>query len=157
WRGCADIAVAEAPRMPRTSEFSRLVLSGLACAGRGAPAALNVLEPLAAEAVALPGALADHRVPLHPNPMGLAGEGGDKATVDRWGNRWLAELDARKPSSDDERSALDIARVDAMRIMHAPQRVLPALIASERAMPGNYNASLRLAQAYLEAKRYDDA
>jgi predicted Zn-dependent protease len=38
-----------------------------------------------------------------------------------------------------------------------PSRVLPALMASERAMPDNYNASLRLAQMAVEAKRYDDA
>jgi predicted Zn-dependent protease len=66
-------------------------------------------------------------------------------------------LDSTKPINDDERSALDIARVDAAKLMGEPARVLPALIASEKAMPGNYNASPRLAQMELAANRYDEA
>ena len=73
----------------------------------------------------------------------------------RWGEEWLAELDATRPADDDERSALDIARVDAARVMGQPLRVLPDLIASEKAMPGNYNASLRVAQMQLAAGRRD--
>jgi thioredoxin-like negative regulator of GroEL len=158
WRTCADIAVAEAPRMPRNAAFSRLVLSGLSCANaESSAAALKVLEPLAVEAVALPSTLRDHRFQLYQRLMYIAGKRGDNAAVNRWGDRWLAELDATKPSTDDERSALDIARVDAASVMHAPQRILPALQASERAMPRNYNASLRLAQTLVDAKRYDDA
>jgi hypothetical protein len=57
----------------------------------------------------------------------------------------LAEVDATPPRGDDERSALDIARVDAARVMNTPLRVLPALVASEKAMPNNFNASLRVA------------
>jgi tetratricopeptide (TPR) repeat protein len=82
---------------------------------------------------------------------------GDRATVSRWGERWLNELDATKPANDDERSALDVARVDAASVLGDPMRVLPALIASEQAMPNNYNASLRLAQMANEAKQYDEA
>ena len=53
-------------------------------------------------------------------------------------------------------SALDIARVEAADALHDPERVLPALIASDRAAPDNYVASLRLAQVELDAKRYAD-
>jgi hypothetical protein len=52
---------------------------------------------------------------------------------------------------------LDIARVDAAQLMGNPLRVLPALLASAKAMPNNYNASLRQAQMQLSAGRYDDA
>ena len=74
----------------------------------------------------------------------------------QWGDRWLAMIASTKPANDDERSALDIARVDAASEMEQPARVIPALIASERAMPSNYNASLRLAQMLVAAKRYDE-
>src|SRR5205085_8357448 len=48
-----------------------------------------------------------------------------------------------------------IARVDAARILGDPARVLPALVASERAMPTNYNASLRLAEIEVAARQFD--
>jgi tetratricopeptide (TPR) repeat protein len=41
--------------------------------------------------------------------------------------------------------------------MQQPARVIPALLQSQRAMPSNYNASLRLAQMEQDAKRHDDA
>src|SRR5579859_474002 len=70
-------------------------------------------------------------------------------------DKWLAELDAVKPADDEERSAGDIARVEAISIYGDPERILPALRASEQAMPQNYNASLRVAQMEKAAQHYD--
>ena len=81
----------------------------------------------------------------------------DDAAAIKWGERWLNELDQNKPRSDDERSALDIARVENLQIIGDPVRILPALRASEKAMPGNYIASLRLAQVEVQAKQYVEA
>ena len=89
--------------------------------------------------------------------MYLASAENDSKQVAAWGDRWLRELDTTKPTDDDERSALDIARVDAAGILGDPMRVIPALITSEQAMPENYNASLRLAQMQNAAKHYDEA
>jgi predicted negative regulator of RcsB-dependent stress response len=47
--------------------------------------------------------------------------------------------------------------VDAASLLEDPTRVLPALVASEKAMPNNYNASLRLGQMQTDAKQYDQA
>jgi hypothetical protein len=80
----------------------------------------------------------------------------DNSAALRWGNRWLSELDAIKPHSNDERSALDIARVENVQIVGDPARILPALRESEKAMPNNYIASLRLAQMELAAKQYEE-
>jgi hypothetical protein len=162
WQPCAERAAAEAPHMTRHEMFGRIVLHGLDCADRGQPAswveaAQKTLEPLAVEAIALPTTVRDHRFKLYQVLMDEAQGRGDNAAVARWGNQWLDELDATKPANDDERSALDIARFDAAKVMANPLRVLPALIASEQAMPTNYNASLRLAQMEAEAKQYDDA
>jgi tetratricopeptide (TPR) repeat protein len=159
---CAETAAAEAPHMARGQIFGRVVLAGLACVNQEqsspwAGAARKTLEPLAAEAIALPTILRDHRFQLYQQLMYAAGQRGDKATVKRWGEQWLKELDATRPAGDDERSALDIARVDAASLLGEPQRVLPALAESERLMPDNYNASLRLAQMETEAGGYDEA
>ena len=161
YRDAAEIAEAETPKMPRDASFASVVLSGLSSANMGgeepwAIAARKKLEPLAAEGAALPSALRDHRFQLYQQLMSAAALRGDKAAMTQWGDRWLAMIASTKPANDDERSALDIARVDAASEMEQPARVIPALIASERAMPSNYNASLRLAQMLVAAKRYDE-
>lgn len=158
----AETAAAEAPLMARGQEFGRVVLAGLLCVNREssapwAEAARKTLVPLAVEAIALPSILRDHRFQLYQQLMYAADIGGDTAAVKRWGDLWLKEIDATNPANDDERSALDVARVDAASELGEPLRVIPALIASERAMPNNYNASLRLAQMETEAKQYDAA
>lgn len=162
WRACAETAAAEAHAMAREATFASVVLSGLTCANQGGAApwaepARRTLEPPAAEAVALATALRDDRFQLYQQLMHAAESRGDTDTVARWGGRWLDEIEATVPASDDERTALDIARVDAVSILGTPARALPALEASERAMPDNYNASLRLAQVATAAKRYDEA
>ena len=159
---CAETAAAEASAMIRGAPFASAVCFGLQCAENGGDApwakrARAALEPLAAEAVSIPSILRDVRFQTYQTLMDLASDGGDDATVRRWGEAWLHEIETTTPASDDERSALDIARVDAASILGTPGRVLPALAASERAMPGNYNAALRFAQMAVAAKRYDDA
>jgi tetratricopeptide (TPR) repeat protein len=161
-QACAETVTAEAPGLPRDPTFASVVLSGLSCANQAgaapwAEAARKALEPLAAEAAALPTALRDDRFQLYQQLMHAAQHRGDGAALARWGERWLDEIEATVPASDDERTALDIARVDAVQLLETPARALPALSASERAMPGNYNASLRLAQIATAARRYDDA
>ena len=160
-QSCAEVAASEAPQMSRSGMFGRTVLAGLVCVSdQTAPWAVKprvILEPLAGEAIQLPTTARDHRFQLYQHLMYSADQRGEKQTVVSLGERWLKELDETKPQNDDERSALDIARVDAASILNDPARVIPALIASERAMPANYNASLRLAQMLSDAKRYDEA
>jgi tetratricopeptide (TPR) repeat protein len=161
-QACAESAALEAPGMPRDAGFASVVLAGFASTNQGGDApwavtARKVLEPLAAEAVAVSSALRDHRFQLYQQLMHAAFARGDTVTVVRWGDRWLDEIESSTPSSENERTALDIARVDAAWAVDEPSRVIPALTASERAMPTNYNASLRLAQMQSAAKRYDEA
>lgn len=161
-QSCAETAAREAPRMTRGEMFGRVVLAGMTCVNQGPSAswvepARKVLEPLASEAIALPSTIRDHRFQLYQQSMFAAKNRGELATVKRFGELWLKELDSTTPANDDERSALDVARVDAASLMDDPVRVLPALAASERAMPANFNASLRLAQMQIEAKAYDEA
>jgi tetratricopeptide (TPR) repeat protein len=155
---CAETAAAEAPRMDRSESFGRVVLAGLSCLnGDDSPraaAARPAIEALAVEAIGMPTILRDHRFQLYQQLMVAAQSRHDDASLKHWGDLWLRELDATSPVNDDERSALDIARVDAADLLGDPSRVLGALQASERAMPTNYNASLRLAQMQIVAKQY---
>lgn len=162
WQLCAETAATQAPQLARSPIFGRVVLAGLMCVNQDvsaswAQASEKILKPLAAEAITLPVTVRDHQFQLYQNLMYSAEKHHDAEAVKMWGDRWLKEIDAAKPASEDEQSALDIARVDAASIMGDPFRVLPALIASEKAMPTNYNASLRLAQMESAAKHYDEA
>jgi tetratricopeptide (TPR) repeat protein len=162
WRQCAETAANEAVHMKRDAVFGRTVVAGMWCvtSAQDAPwleSAARMLEALAKDALSLPATIRDHRDELYRTLMYLSVNRGDKGKAAEWGNRWLAELDAVSPATDDERSAVDIARVENVQIVGEPAHILPALVASERAMPHNYNASLRVAQMESAAGHYDEA
>jgi predicted negative regulator of RcsB-dependent stress response len=162
WQPCAETAIKYGAGMNRDELFVRTVVSGMWClqsAGSAAwvAAKLRELQPLGEEALSLPITVRDHRDAIYRTLMYIELALNDDAAALKWGDRWLSELDQIKPGSDDERSALDIARVENLQIIGDPVRILPALRASEKAMPGNYIASLRLAQMEVQAKQYDEA
>src|SRR5579864_2657777 len=162
WQPCADTAAAEALRMKRDVFFVRTVVSGMWCVASVDPlpwteTALRKLQPLAEEALTLPITVRDHRDSIYRTLMYISVNRNDNPTALKWGDRWLAELDAIKPATDDERAALDIARVENIQIVGDPERILPELKGSERVMPDNYIASLRVAQMENAAKHYDSA
>ena len=159
---CAETAVVQAAGMKRDTMFARTIVTGMWCVVSGDPApwskdAAAKLEPLAKEALTLSTTVRDHRDELYRTLMNVSLARGDKAQAAQWGDQWLAELDAINPANDEERSAIDIARVEDIQTFGDPKRILPALMASEKAMPGNWNASVRVAQMELAAKNYDQA
>lgn len=162
WQVCAETAAHDATRMKRDVLFVRTVVAGMWCLASADPAPwvdiqLKTLQPLTETTLSLPITVRDHRDSIYRALMYIEVGRKNESTALKWGNRWLAELDAITPRSDDERSALDIARVENVQIAGDPARILPALLVSEKAMPDNYIASLRLAQMELAAKRYQEA
>jgi tetratricopeptide (TPR) repeat protein len=162
WQQCAETASSQAASMNRDAMFGRTVVAGMWCLDSADPGPWTTaqaarLEPLAKEALALPSTVRDHRDELYRTLMYLSLSRNDQAGAGEWGDRWLDELDARKPVDDEERSAVDIARVENVQAFGDPKRILPALIASERAMPHDWNASLRVAQMENAAKDYNEA
>ena len=142
--------------------FGRTVVAGMWCVVSAdtepwTKEAAAKLEPLAKEALSLRATVRDHRDELYRTLMNLSLSRNDQACAADWGNRWLEELDARKPTNHEERSAVDIARVEDVQSFGDPKRILPALIASEQAMPEDWNASLRVAQMESAARNYDEA
>ena len=162
WQQCAENAVKYARGMQHDVLFVRTVVSGLWCLASADPAPwvdvqLDALRPLAKDALSLPISVRDHRDSIYRTLMIIESARKDSSAALKWGDQWLAELDSIKPGSDDERSALDIARVENIQVAGDPARILPALRASEKAMPDNYIASLRLAQMEFAAKQYEEA
>jgi len=162
WQLCAEAAASDATGMKRDGLFVRTLVAGMWClASVDAAPWVNIrlmtLQPLAETALSLPMTLRDHRDSIYRTLMYIEVARKNQAAALKWGERWLAELDAITPRSDDERSALDIARVENVQIAGDPARILPALMVSEKAMPDNYIASLRLAQVQLAAAQYQEA
>jgi tetratricopeptide (TPR) repeat protein len=162
WQECARTASDEAASMKRDALFVRTLVAGMWCLASTDSAPwvdlqLTAIQPLAEEALSLPITVRDHRDSIYRTLMYVEVKRKREDAALKWGDRWLAELDAATPQSDDERSALDIARVENLQIVGDPVRILPALEASEKAMPNNYIASLRLAQIELAANQFHEA
>lgn len=160
---CAETAFREASIMKYDNTFANTVVAGMWCLVQGdaaagwRTAAAGKLEPLAKQALSSPETVRDERNELYRTLMFLALSRNDKTQTAALEDKWLAEIDAVKPVDDEELSAVDIARVEAIQIYGDPERVLPALRTSELAMPHNYNTSLRVAQMEKAAKHYDAA
>jgi tetratricopeptide (TPR) repeat protein len=72
---------------------------------------------------------------------------------------WVASLerDAARARTADARAVYDSHRLSAYIEIGHPERAIPMLEASERAMPDDYNPPARLANAYKALKRWDEA
>lgn len=161
--GCAKAAEELVPSMPRGPSFANAASYGLGCAaelgGDAGAQATKALLPLAEEAVGLPGLLADDRSGLYELLVDVHDQAGDAAGKKALAARWLAFLDgeAARARTPEQRAAFDPHRVAAALALGEPLRVVPALQASERDLPRDYNAAARLAIVYRAARRYDDA
>ena len=159
---CATLAATEAPHMARTPEFARVALAGLSSVVRGRDApwvatTRGTLVLLAAEAVEVQGIDRDTRFQLYMELCRDAQARSDSVAMARWGARYEQALEALVPKTDEERTGLDIALVEAADFVPDPARFVAKLEASERAMPGNYVPSLRLAQLLLALERNNEA
>ena len=160
-KACASAAVELVPSLQRGPSFANATAIGFGCAlglaGEEGKTRVATLAPLAEEAVALPGLLADDRSGLYEELVQL--HEGDAAAKKMWAARWLAfvEGEAARATSPEQRAAFDPHRVAAAIALGEPLRAEAALKASERDLPADYNAPARLAIVYSEAHRYDDA
>jgi tetratricopeptide (TPR) repeat protein len=161
---CAALARAEAPALPRGQSFANVVSVGLSCALSGgeepwAPPAARALEPLAREALALPGVLADDRAGLYEGLVAAAEARKDEAGRKRLAEEWWSFLVAERArgKTAETRAMHDSWIVGAALALGDPARAVPLLQASERATPKDYSPPYRLAVLYLEQKRYPEA
>src|SRR5215472_16740928 len=113
--------------MKRDVIFVRTVVAGMWClsSAKAAPWVndqLKTLQPLAQEALSLPVTVRDHRDAIYRTLMYIEVARKNQSAALDWGDRWLRELDAITPQSDDERSALDMARFENIDVAGDPAR-----------------------------------
>jgi hypothetical protein len=161
-RACVTRATREAAAMTRNHAFVNVALTGVACLA-GEPSLVasddaHRLEALAREALAHPEASEDDHYQLYEALYAVRKAAGDPGGGLALAAAYLAYAEhTAPPASSDERLARDLARVRAAIKLGTPERVIPDLEATERALPGDANASAPLASAYLAAHRPVDA
>jgi len=162
---CAALARRETPPLERGPAFAGASAAGLGCAvdaPEGAAwrvAAIQELEALVVESLALDNVLADDRSSAYGMLVDLHDARGDKAGAKEMAGRWLTFLEnqAAAAGSVEARAAFDSHRVGAALALGDPARAVPALLASERDLPDDYNPPARLAILYREQGRFDEA
>jgi tetratricopeptide (TPR) repeat protein len=117
------------------------------------------LEPLGQEALAIPNLLADDRSGVYEILVDVHQQTGDSVGVKTLAWQWLTFLEgvAAHADSPQQRSTFDAHRVEAAIAAGDPSRAIPALEASERDQPEDYNPPARLALVYGELGKLDEA
>jgi tetratricopeptide (TPR) repeat protein len=84
---------------------------------------------------------------------------GDSAGAKRVAWEWatMLESEAARARTADERAVFDSHRLSAYIELGQADKAIPMLLASEKALPNDYNPPARLAVAYKELGRYDEA
>jgi tetratricopeptide (TPR) repeat protein len=86
-------------------------------------------------------------------------DAGDPAGAARDAEAWASFLEAQAAAATtpEQRAVFDSHRLSAYLELKQPERAVPMLRASEADLPGDYNPPARLAVAYLEMKKLDEA
>ncbi|HUM02822.1 MAG TPA: hypothetical protein VL084_11070 [Thermoanaerobaculia bacterium] len=82
-------------------------------------------------------------------------EAGERKVLEAWAS--YLEGEAAKAKTSAERTVFDAHRTTVCLALGQPERVVPALLASQNDFPDDYNPPQRLAIAYGAMKKYDDA
>jgi hypothetical protein len=161
---CAAAAREALPAVPSGPAAARVAAQGLSCAlaldpGPARRRALDALEPQARRAVAAEGALADDRSWLYRELVSAREVRGDARGARALAREWLAflEAEASRARTPLARAAFDGQRLEAATSLGEPRRVLPALLASERDLPGEFVPAANLAALYLALEQPRDA
>ena len=162
---CAAVARKETPALERGPAFAAAAAAGLGCAVEAPEsaswrdAAVRELEALVVESLGLDNVLADDRSSAYGVLVELRKTRGDPAGAKEMAGRWMTFLESQAAAarSVEARAAFDSHRVSAALALGDPVRAVPALLASERDLPDDYNPPARLAILYREMGRFDEA
>jgi tetratricopeptide (TPR) repeat protein len=164
---CAATALSEGPKLPRGTSFAAVTSNGLACAlsAEGDPpppwrkAAIAGLEPLVRQASTFPDLLADDRAWILQTLGEAREDAGDAAGARALARKLWSFLaaEARRTPNAELRASLDSFRTSAAISLGKPALAVPALQASEKALPEDYNPPYRLALLYRELGRHQEA
>ncbi len=164
---CATAARDAFANLRATPSAANVAGSGLDCAlsmKEGDPKKAGLVAALAADARSVldgpkTGLAADDVSAVYQSLAEERGaakdETGEKKVLEAWAT--YLESEAAKAKTPAERTVFDAHRTSACLALGQPERVIPALLASEKDFPEDYNPPQRLAIAYGAMKRYDEA
>lgn len=165
--GCAKTARDAYPKLKGTPSSANVAASGLGCALSLPPThperAALVAEMIRASNEVLADKktkiAADDRSAVYETLVGERDGAKDEAGKKKIAGEWakFLEGEAARAKTADSRAVFDPHRLGAYIEMGAPERAVPMLQASERDLPDDYNPPARLAIAYKEMKKWDDA
>ncbi len=163
----ATLARDAFPRLARSASAGNVAASGLEAAlelpdsSASRSAVVAALER-DAEAVAVDRTVsiaADDRSSVYIALLDARKDAHDDAGAKHVAAEWTAFLEgeAARAATPDARAVFDSHRLSAYVELGQPERAIPMLEASERALPDDYNPPARLAVAYRAMKRWNDA
>src|SRR5258707_5396774 len=162
---CAKEALNQIPSLHQGAALASTAAEGLQCALNAPENTPNRgeliagLETRVRDALSIPDLIADDRGGMYQLLVEVAKVKGDKPLAKERAYEWLAFLDAEAAKSPppEARAYLDSYRLAAAIEAGEPALAIPALQASERELPRDYNPPLRLAIAYTQLGKYDEA
>jgi thiol-disulfide isomerase/thioredoxin len=159
---CAKLALAEAKKLARGTPRADILAIGLDCAtsSKSSAEADELVALTLKDAEAADGSLlADDRSALYEavveTKKSFGDASGSKAIAARWAT--FLEGEAAKAKTPAARAVFDPHRLGAYLALGQPERAVAMLVQSEHDFPEDYNPPARLAKAYLEMKKLDDA
>ncbi len=154
---CAKAALEFAPTLPRGQSFVNVLRAGLGSARKEEDQ--KALQPLAEQALKAPEGFADDKADIYSSLVRAAQARKDSEAVKKTAAEMMAFLDeqAKGAPNAEARASLDSWRMFVAGALGDPARVIPALQASERDLPNDYNPPMRLAGIYQQLGRLDDA
>ena len=163
----ARLAAEAGPRFRRTTAAAAIVGSGIDAAASmpdsapGRAALLDSLERMGRAIVAdrALGLAADDVSGLYISLLGARDAVHDSAGHHEVAEQWAAFLEdeAARAKTPEQRAVFDSHRLSAYIELGQPERAIPMLDASEKALPNDYNPPARLATAYKAMKQWDKA
>jgi MFS transporter, Spinster family, sphingosine-1-phosphate transporter len=165
---CATRAAEETGRLQSATARADVAVTGASAAIELAPASAVRSATLPKLVAALEAIAADRKLPLVADDRSgvyealVAALKAEPATARRAlpvARAWADFLEAEAAKAPDPvaRAVFDPHRLGAYLELGEPERAIPMLEASARDLPRDYNPHARLARAFLELKRYDDA
>ena len=163
----ADRAVLELPALGRSPSAASVAATGLGAAlelPRDHPKRAALVwklervtgDLLTDSTVAISG---DDRSGLFISLIGARTDAGDTTAAEATTQMWSAFLDgeAGRAKTPEQRAVYDSHRLSAYLELKQPERAIGMLQQSERDFPGDYNPPARLAVAYRDLRRWDEA
>jgi tetratricopeptide (TPR) repeat protein len=163
---CLALAREALPRLHDQPASVMVARSGLDCALRlekddSRAAAVAEMEAATRKTLAPPGvgAAADDVSSSYLSLIQARKDAGDQAGATKDAEAWAAFLEAQAAAAQtpEQRAVFDSHRLSAYLELKQPERAIPMLQQSEKDLPGDYNPPARLAAAYQEASRLDEA